>query len=422
MKRFVSIFLIMILLCSGGFATYFLLSRNSDSNAKNQEKTVETVASSVWVKDGTGKSYLDKNGDKTVGFAEIDGKTYYFDEEGYLSRGWKETEKGDKCYVNYDGAIATGWKTIGDHIYFFDDDGIPYTGWMNYLSDRYYFNEDGALATGVTEINGTKYTFSDEGKLLTKEFFLNTVDEAVENDKDNIYGLGGFKLEPEDEALLRETIDEAGFKGRYNIGFVMINMYNGKGICYNVDTEVYSASCIKGPYIASLVDSRPETAEKNSNKFISIVRDSDNDLYSSSRKIYGREFFADWCKESDVPVDVATYNYPMITARELSKLWIQSYYFFNTDEDGEAIRDWYTTPISSAIYTTLGSESEYGYRTESKAGWICEKVYATTDGGIIYPDGKAPYIIAIISDIPSSMESLEPLCLELNEIYMKTEQ
>jgi hypothetical protein len=189
------------------------------------------------------------------------------------------------------------------------------------------------------------------------------------------------------------------------------------------------------------VSYKPELLETKSRTFENIIMNSDNEMYSNTRKAYGREFFGNWCEEAHVSRDTSVYHYPQLNAIKLAKLWVQNYYFFNTDEMGMQIKDWYISPNASSIYNTLGTYSQdqqangttqnsnssgsvlksKGYRTESKAGWICEGKYrSTTDGGIIYPDGKAPYIIAIITDIPSNLSALDPLCLELNEVYEKT--
>ena len=368
--------------------------------------------------------------------------TFVFDSEGKLLDGWQTNSKGDKFYVNQDGTLASGEVTIDDKLYNLDENGIPKTGWLNISGDRYYYDADGIAATGTTKINGSYYTFATNGKLVTEDFILSQLDELQTMEGGNysnqnteepaIVGIGGYTPDSSDINKLNAILEE--MPNCRTCGFVMINLYNGQGIAYNYDKTVYSASCIKGPYVASLVNYKPEMIENNSNSLIAIVRDSDNKIYSNTRKSYGREFFGDWCEASHVSRDVSIYHYPQLSSINLAKLWVHNYYFFNTDEVGMQIRDWYTTPIAGSIYTTLGTYSQdnasadssnkarsLGYRTESKAGWICEGKYrATTDGGIIYPDDGAPYIISIITDMPSDLNSLDPLTIELNNLYEKT--
>ena len=448
MKRSVIISTIIIFLGLVFFTGCILLSpgsKNKKAEGATETTTTEAPIITGWVEEDEGTMYLNSAGDATKGIAEIDGKTYSFSDDGYLNTGWQKEGIDKRYYVNLDGTLASGWTKINDYTYYFNEDGTPYSGWLNDMGSRYYIKNNGQVATGVWEVNDTYYTFSDEGKLITSEELAEHIDEIPLNDdtdpdrktvSDNkIYTFGGYEMEFEDRKALLDVIGEMDSSGNRTIGFVMINLLNGKGIGYNVDEKVYSASCIKGPYIAALVDSRPEILEKSSNTLVQVVMNSDNQLYSNLRRSYGRQFFEEWCISADVDQDVSVYNYPRLSARNLAKLWVKNYYFFNTDEVGMQIRDWYTSPNASAIYSSLGKGSEtkeadssesasLGYRTESKAGWFCEssKPYATatTDGGIIYPDDNSAYAIAIITDFPSDMKRLEPLCVELNELYKKT--
>lgn len=423
-------------------------SQDSKREYVNDEHTLLTG----WQEIDGSKYYFDTNGIMQTGNVSLDTTfdgeklsdkaTFVFNDEGQLLNGWQTNSKGDKFYVNQDGTIATGEVTIDEKLYNLDENGCPKTGWLNISGDRYYYDADGIAATGTTKINGSYYTFATNGKLVTEDFILSQLDELQTMEEGNysnqnntedpeIVGIGGYTPDSSDKAKLNSIIED--LPNCRTCGFVMINLYNGQGIAYNYDKPVYSASCIKGPYVASLVNYKPEMIEKNSNSLVAIVRDSDNKIYSNTRKSYGREFFGDWCEASHVSRDVSIYHYPQLSSINLAKLWVHNYYFFNTDEVGMQIRDWYTTPIAGSIYTTLGTYSQdnesatsdntksLGYRTESKAGWICEGKYrATTDGGIIYPDNGAPYIISIITDMPSDLNSLDPLTIELNEIYEKT--
>lgn len=371
-----------------------------------------------WYELGGETYYFDKNGYMVSGTTEIDGIKYAFSNEGQLLHGWQiDNLYGSKYYVNPDGTFSTGFITIDKKLYYLDENSRPVTGWKNLSGEKYYFDKNGVCSTNLSVIDGTYYTFNDKGKLITKDFLLDVINNVPDNyDKNAIYGVNGYTPDTQDIEKLTKTIED--MNSRYTIGFIMINLYNGKGIARNIDSTVYSASCIKGPYIASLIADNPSLLERNGRTFQVIVEESDNKLYSSVRSSYGRNSFLKWCEQSTADTDTATYNYPQLSVRNLAKLWVQNYYFFNTDATGMAIRDWYISPNASAIYTTLASNK---VRTESKAGWISEGNYhSTTDGGIIYPEQGAPYLICICTNIPSNMDALNQLCLDLRDIYQKT--
>ena len=383
------------------------------------------------------KYHFDDDGVLSTGRVEIEGKDYLFAEDGTLEEGWTDYN-GNRFYVNQDGSVATGVCEIDKKTYLFDEEGNPETGWINNLGKKCYADNTGCLKTGVQKIDNKYYIFGIDGAIVTKDELMASIDAVpmpeakTKNSKKDyeLIGLGGYEPDKEDINNILNTVEE--LKACNTAGFVMINLDNGKGVAYNMDSTVYSASCIKGPYMASLAAYKPEMVDKNSNTFIQVIQNSDNKIYSNTRRSYGNAFFADWCEEAGIDRGNATYHYPQLSARSLAKLWIQNYFFLNTDETGRKMKDWFTNPNQSAIHNSLGTEEiimndrtllALTDRTESKAGWICEGRYrATTDGGIIYPKDSSPYIIAICTDIPSNLEGIEPLCLELRNIYKKTKE
>lgn len=92
-----------------------------------------------------------------TGFQTIDGKLYYFDENG-----WKE-EGGDE----------EGFIEIGDHTYLVDEDGVFATNELYELEgQQYYFGENGEMAVEqIVPIDGANYYF---GKYGTKQYNLLT--------------------------------------------------------------------------------------------------------------------------------------------------------------------------------------------------------------------------------------------------------
>ena len=439
------------------FVVLFLSHINTDDNeAENAteevvttEATTEELIIETWVTEDGGRYYFDEKGQYAHGWKEIDGKKYYFDSEGLLATGITEIE-GEKYFLNEDGTIHnSGWVTTG--------------------GKKYYIKQGGTLYTGIHEVNGEEFIFGDCGQVITEEYLLGLIAEVPESgeaisisdwggyqrkanaaanyneDKDGdnsgnyihdtLVGIGGYEPTEENKRYISNRLNELGED--CNIGFVVLNLYNGKGVAYNIDNSEYSASCIKGPYVASVAADKPDSLKYRSNVMKRIVEESDNDGYNSLRGSYGRAPLVKWCEELGLDSQVSNHYYPYLSSRELACLWIKTYYFLNMDDTGESIREWYRSPINGSIYTTLGTygtsetrpynlsgstSTGLGYLTETKAGWISSPHYrSTTDAGIVYPDDGSPYLVVIISDLPADLIALEPLCRTLDTIYQSTD-
>lgn len=80
---------------------------------------------------------------------------------------FEKTENG-YVYTLDDGTYATGWKTIGEHKYYFSKDGIMKTGWLKFKSGKtYYLRSNGQMATGKLKIKGVVYDFGKDGVLVS---------------------------------------------------------------------------------------------------------------------------------------------------------------------------------------------------------------------------------------------------------------
>ena len=104
--------------------------------------------------------YLD-DGAMSKGWKKIDGYWYYFD-DGAMSKGWKTVD--GKMYYFDDGAMSKGWKTIGGKTYYFDD-GAMVKGWQKLDGKWYYFDDSGVMLKDWQKIDG-KWYYLDNGVML----------------------------------------------------------------------------------------------------------------------------------------------------------------------------------------------------------------------------------------------------------------
>ena len=125
---------------------YALSSDGAKGELYTKEFTVdldkEKYHLSSFVDSEEGKIYIDKNGDKAVGWTLIDGSYYYFNEKGIMQSGFLDLD-GERYYLDSDGKMHTGRLDLGDKSYYFDENGhMIRDAWME---NRYYLDEDGEM-------------------------------------------------------------------------------------------------------------------------------------------------------------------------------------------------------------------------------------------------------------------------------------
>ena len=70
------------------------------------------------------------------------------------------------CYVDADGSVAHGWRTIDGVWHYMDSSGLAQTGWLQHKGSRYYLDADGSMATGWRKVKGSWYLLGSDGRML----------------------------------------------------------------------------------------------------------------------------------------------------------------------------------------------------------------------------------------------------------------
>ena len=84
------------------------------------------------------------------GCFEIDGKWYSFDSDGYMQTGWKEEGENWYYFDPGSGTRVEGLTSVDGKIYYLDpyNNGAMWRGKIELDGKQYYFGEDGAAKTG----------------------------------------------------------------------------------------------------------------------------------------------------------------------------------------------------------------------------------------------------------------------------------
>ena len=166
-----------------------------------------------WIKDNNGWWYRNADGSYPHNcFAEVDGDTYYFDERGYIKKGWITEgdkkyyldESGKMCrsqwilggyyYVKADGVLATNewvgeyyvgedgrwiegkhgeWVTNNTGKWYRNADGsYPHNGFVEVEGDTYYFDKNGYIKKGWITEGDKKYYLDESGKMCRSQWIL----------------------------------------------------------------------------------------------------------------------------------------------------------------------------------------------------------------------------------------------------------
>ncbi len=153
----------------------------------------------------------------TVFAAEVSEENTTAEEETEESEaepaGWQETE-GKLYYLDGEGTPVTGLQCIDGNIYYFLlEDGSLYSGWATLAEKTFYFDENGIMQRGDCVIDGQSYRFLETGEFITgwyeKDGLTFYRDQHGYDQKGFIY-VDGVKYYVNDDGLQKGSFENEG--------------------------------------------------------------------------------------------------------------------------------------------------------------------------------------------------------------------
>ena len=257
----------------------------------------------------------------------------------------------------------------------------------------------------------------EKKKEVVEEPFVNILDEDSSDITVTWDGPIEKSVYDQMNTNIRSQIDLLTAEG-YTVGFMLYDLNTGGGISYHADNVYYSASAIKGPYVAWVAQTYPDSALNMYSTISNTITWSSNSDYFALISNFGKSGFDSWAAGlGSGDCGITDGSFAAINARDFARLWINMYsYFMSGDETAGKIRDLYSDTLQSCIAEALGTM----YTVYSKAGWIGEGqgtyYNVQNDAGIVMkPDH--PYVLVILSDAYGRLDLLDSLVACLDECH-----
>lgn len=204
----------------------------------------------------------------------------------------------------------------------------------------------------------------------------------------------------------------------YELSVMMVDLTTGEGISFNPDARIYSASAIKGPYVASINKLNSSGAKAHASTIERVITVSDNEGYDSLRRSFGGSTFGTYAHDANVTAFDPVHWYVYTGARDFAKLWIENYDYFyvHPNENSEWARGLYSDTLNSVIHQGVGSR----YSVDSKAGWFAGEYNVLNDAGIVFSEvnGEShPYVLAIFSSAADQYDLLADLVQSVDDVH-----
>ena len=221
-----------------------------------------------------------------------------------------------------------------------------------------------------------------------------------------------YALTASERNNLQNIINQFSARGA-SIGFVMQDINTGQIVAYNPSIGLYSASCIKGPYVLSLLEAGIAPDQRT----INTIQWSSNNDYSSLRYSYGNSVFQNWLSVAGVNPIQGSDLYTTTSPVDLAKMWLKGYSYFSGNYSYSAwARQYYQSTLNSMISQRLRGQ----YTVYSKYGEIALGGYyhVYNDAGIVMA-GNSPYTISIMTSLPGTTghNLVGDLAVILNQIH-----
>ena len=203
------------------------------------------------------------------------------------------------------------------------------------------------------------------------------------------------------------------------INIVMTDLTSGDTLTYSPMRSMYSASCLKGPFVASLNKWKPGSRSRSSGSMRETIVWSNNDTYAGLRGRYGSSTMRKMHKYAGIGKSGHSEYYRFMPTRDLAKLWVGSYWYFykNTNKNSKWARNLYTHGSNSFIYRAMKGKK----KVHAKPGWYPGGAYnVRNDAGVVMAkvNGKSrPYVVAVMSSAYGDFGKLRKLVKLLDAVH-----
>ena len=234
--------------------------------------------------------------------------------------------------------------------------------------------------------------------------------------------------EGESVAAVQAALDAFRERG-YDAGFVVLDLTTGKGLGCNADTRFFTASTIKVPYIAFMMERCLDTGTLSPDETVceyesirysgtgvmyyddiveyplatvidNTILYSDNTGYALLRELYSGLGWSEWVTAAGVDYSaLGAQWYPYCSARDLAKFWLAiGTYFEEGGENAAHLEELLGSTEISFLRQTLGERAA----VTAKAGFeinsdLTPGMASLNDAGFVTGEAGT-YLVAIMSN------------------------
>ncbi len=323
--------------------------------------------------------YFDENANKKIGLFNVGNKTYYADLNGKIITGFTKIDENTyyfapQMYRSIFADVSSGDGET-EYRYYFDKDGIMQIGWFDKGKNTYYADNDGKLLEGYKKIDGNtyyfvpsceenpyhmlekewKYEYDDNGDLQYYQYF----------NQDGIMQIGWFNIDDntyyaDADGKVLEGLQEIGenkyyfSSAMYKNSFANINNYYDTGASEygyaNYDTYFNADGVMQTGWF-----------EVNENKYYA---DSEGNLAHRFKIIDGNTYYFEPYGEpymyKNVMVDIEgnSYYFNEYGIMQVDSIFEYNGYKYYADEEGKILSGLITVNGNKYYFTPEMHKSE----------------------------------------------------------------